>query len=137
MRRGWMRVLLLLLGLSLGVTPVLAQVLPGATVEERAITGAKEYIKKNNLKNPSLTMLMMSLFKNAMPTFAKQWEELTGVKMTLVESSSTDIPAKIMAEAGAQTGENANLNQLPYGVPAAAGPRGLLPLGGDACQGQR
>ena len=45
MRREWMQVLLLL-GLSLCATPVLAQVLPGATVEERAITGAKEYIKK-------------------------------------------------------------------------------------------
>src|SRR5262249_58366379 len=103
MRREWMLVLLLI-GLCLGVAPVLAQILPGATVEERAINGAKEYIKKNNLKNPSLTMLMVSLFKNAMPTFAKQWEELTGVKMTFVASSYTDIPAKIMAEAGAKTG---------------------------------
>ena len=136
MRRGWMRVLLLLLGLSLGVTLVLAQVLPGATVEERAITGAKEYIKKNNLKNPSLTMLLMSLFKNAMPTFAKQWEELTGVKMTLVESSSTDIPAKIMAEAGAQTGEYDIFNQFPYVVPDAAGAGVIMPMDEYAAKGQ-
>ena len=48
-----------------GATPVRADVLPGETVEERAVNGAKEYIKKNNLKNPSLTMLMMARFKNA------------------------------------------------------------------------
>ena len=36
-----------------------ADVLP-ETVEERAVNGAKEYIKNNNLKNPSLTMLMIS-----------------------------------------------------------------------------
>ena len=58
---------------------------PGTTVEERAINGAKEYIKKNNLKDPSLTMLMLARFKNALPTFTKQWAELTGVKMKFVE----------------------------------------------------
>src|SRR5205823_6421687 len=136
MRRTWLGMLLLLLGLSLGVPAVLAQVLPGATVEERAITGAKEYIKKNNLKNPSLTMLMIALFKNAMPTFAKQWEDLTGVKMTFVESSYTDIPAKIMAEAVAKTGEYDIFNQFPSVVPDAAGAGGIMPRDEYAAKGQ-
>ena len=58
---GWISMgVLLLLGLSLSSPPVLAQVLSGATVEQRAINGAKGYSKTNNLKNPSLTMLVMS-----------------------------------------------------------------------------
>jgi len=80
----------------------LADVLPGETVEERAVNGAKEYIKKNNLKNPSLTMLMIARFKNALPALTKQWEELTGVKMKFVEVSYVDSAAKIMAEAVAK-----------------------------------
>src|SRR5262245_39436219 len=135
MRREWMLVLLLI-GLCLGVAPVLAQVLPGATVEERAINGAKEYIKKNNLKNPSLTMLLMSLFRNAMPTFAKQWEELTGVKLTLVVSGNSDIPAKIMAEAVAKTGQYDIFNQFPYVVPDAAGAGVIMPMDEYAAKGQ-
>ena len=67
MRHVWLGVLLLLAGLRLGIPAVLADVLPGATVEERAVNGAREYIKQNNLKNPSQTMLMVSRFKNAMP----------------------------------------------------------------------
>lgn len=126
----------LLLGLSLGVPQVLAQVLPGATVEERAINGAKEYIKKNNLKNPSLTMLMISLFKNAMPTFAKQWEDLSGVKMTFVAHSSSDIPAKIMAEAVAKTREYDIFNQFPYVVPDAVSAEVIMPMDEYAARGQ-
>lgn len=137
MRRcSWTEVLLLLCGLSLGATPALAQVLPGATVEERAINGAKEYIKKNNLKNPVLTMLVMSLFKNAMPTFAKQWEELTGVKMTFVESASGAMPAKIMAEAAAKTGAYDIFNQFPYIVPDAAGAGVIRPMDEYAARGE-
>src|SRR5262249_52875703 len=93
-------------------------------------------IKLHNLKNPSLTMLMMSLFKNALPTFAKQWEELTGVKMKFVESASTDIPAKIMAEAVAKTGEYDIFNQFPYVVPDAAGAGVIIPIDENAARGQ-
>lgn len=136
MRPIWLEVLLVLLGLSLWMTPGQAQVLPGATVEERAINGAKEYIKKNTLKDPSLTMLMISLFKNAMPTFAKQWEELTGVKMKLVEARYMDIPAKIMAEGVAKSGEYDIFNQFPYVVPDAAGAGVIMPLDAYAASGQ-
>ena len=87
MRLVWLGALLVLVGLHLGATPVRADVLPGETVEERAVNGAKEYIKNNNLKNPSLTMLMMARFKNALPALTKQWEELTGVKMKFVEAT--------------------------------------------------
>ena len=136
MRRVWLGVLLLLAGLRLSIPAVLADVLPGATVEERAINGAREYVKQNNLKNPSLTMLMISRFKNSMPTFAKQWADLTGVKMRFVESVYSDIPAKIMAEAVAKTGEYDIFNQFPYVVPDAAGAGVLMPMDEYAAKGQ-
>ena len=105
-------------------------------MEERAVNGAKEYIKNNNLKNPSLTMLMMARFKNALPALTKQWEELTGVKMKFVEVHYTDSAAKIMAEAVAKTGAYDIFNQFPSVVPDAAGAGVILPLDEYAAKGQ-
>jgi multiple sugar transport system substrate-binding protein len=122
--------------LVLGVASALAQALPGATVEERAINGAREYLKKHNLKDPTLTMLMISLFKNSMPTYAKQWEELTGVKMNFIEYGYSDIPAKMMAEAVAKTGQYDIFNQFPYVVPDAAGAGVIMALDEYARRGQ-
>ena len=106
-------VLLSLVVLGLAVYPASAQTLPGTTVEERAINGAKEYLKKHNLANPTQTMLMISLFKNSMPAYAKQWEKLTGVKMQFIEYDYPDIPAKIMAEAVAKTGQYDIFKSIP------------------------
>lgn len=136
MRRVWLGLVLLCGVAMLSLPPGLAQVLPGATVEERAINGARDYVKKHNLKDTSLTMLMISLFKNAMPTFARQWEEQTGVKLKFIEYGYTDIPAKIMAEAVAKTGEYDIFNQFPYVVPDAAGAGVILPLDEYAAKGQ-
>jgi multiple sugar transport system substrate-binding protein len=136
MTRSRSMFLVVLLGLSLVALPTLAQVLPGATVEERAINGAKAYIKQHNLHNPELTMLLISLLKNAMPTYAKQWEELTGVKMNFIEYGYTDIPAKIMAEAVAKTGQYDIFNQFPYVVPDASGARVIIPLDEFAAKGK-
>src|SRR5262245_8890530 len=129
MRLVWLGALLLLVGLHLGVSPVLADVLPGETVEERAVNGAKEYIKKNNLKPPSLTMLMMARFKNALPALAKQWEELTGVKMKFVEVNYADSAAKIMAAAVPKTGAYDIFNKFPSVVGVAASGGVVLALG--------
>jgi multiple sugar transport system substrate-binding protein len=136
MRLVWLGAVLLLAGLCLGATPVLADVLPGETVEERAVNGAKEYIQNNNLKNPSLTMLMITRFKNALPALTKQWEELTGVKMKFVEANYADSAAKIMAEAVAKTGAYDIFNQFPSVVPDAAGAGVILPLDAYAAKGQ-
>jgi multiple sugar transport system substrate-binding protein len=136
MRLVWLGALLVLVGLHLGATPVRADVLPGETVEERAINGAKEYIKQNNLKNPSLTMLMLARFKNALPALTKQWEELTGVKMKFVEAPYTDSAVKILAEAVAKTGAYDIFNQFPSVVPDAAGAGVILPLDEYAARGQ-
>ena len=105
-------------------------------MEERAINGAREYIKKHNLKEPTLTMLIISLFKNSMPAYAKQWEDLTGMKMNFIEYGYTDIPAKIMAEAVAKTGQYDIFNQFPYVVPDAAGAGVIIALDEYAKRGQ-
>ena len=136
MRLVWLGAMLLLVALPLGATPVRADVLPGATVEERAINGAKEYMKKNNLKDPALTMLMLTRFKHALPTFTKQWEELTGVKIKFVEVSYAASTAKIMAESVAKTGAYDIFNQFPSVVPDAAGAGVILPLDDYAARGQ-
>lgn len=136
MRLVWLGALLLVVGLHFSATSVRADVLPGETVEERAVNGAKEYIKKNNLKNPAVTMLMLARFKNALPALTKQWEELTGVKIKFVEVTNADSAAKIMAEAVAKTGVYDIFNQFPSLVPDAAGAGVILPLDEYVAKGQ-
>jgi ABC-type glycerol-3-phosphate transport system substrate-binding protein len=128
--------LLIYLGLGLAVCPVLAQTLPGATVEKRAINGAREYVKKHNLTNPTQTMLMILLFKDSMPTYAEQWEKLTDVKLQFIEYGYTNIPVKIMAEAAGKTGQYDIFNQFPYVIPDAAGAGVLMPLDAYAEKGK-
>ena len=81
----------------------LGQVYPGATVEERCVNAAKDYIKKHNLKNPELNALQISLFRSSHPTWDAQWEKLTGCKIKSVVYGYTEIPSKIMAEDVAKT----------------------------------
>ena len=121
---------LILLGITVFVasTVIAAMVHPGKTVEERAINGAKAYVKKHNLKNPTQTMLLSSLYKNAMPKYVQQWEKLTGVKIKTLPFGYTDIPAKIMAEAVAKTGKYDIFNDFPYSMPDAGGAGVFQPL---------
>ncbi|MBW2209157.1 MAG: hypothetical protein JRG79_19825, partial [Deltaproteobacteria bacterium] len=65
-------IVLILTGCMGLVGSAFADMLPGATVEERCINGAKAYIKKKGLKNPTLTVLQNALFKNAQPKYDKQ-----------------------------------------------------------------
>ena len=113
---------------GIAASGALAKVLPGATVEERAINGAKEYIKKHKLKEPTLTVMQNALFKNAQPKYDKQWEALTGVKIKAIPYGYTDIPSKIMAEAVAKTGQWDIFNHFPYSVPDAVGAGVMEPL---------
>jgi multiple sugar transport system substrate-binding protein len=109
---------------------------PGKTVEERAINGAKAYVKKHNLKNPTQTMLLISLFKNSQPKYLRQWEKLTGVKIKTIQYGYTDIPAKIMAEAVAKTGNYDVINHFPYVIPDAVGAGTLQPLDAYMAKGK-
>ena len=67
--------------LSLGVAFAGAAAGQEDPVAARAVEGARAYIEANNLENPKLNMLLNSLFRNAMPDFAAEWKELTGVEI--------------------------------------------------------
>src|SRR6185369_5289948 len=112
--------LAILLVLGLGAQ-AWAQVVPGATVEERAINGAKAYLQKHNLKDVEQTILLSSLYNNSFPDFSERWTKLTGIKIKIVPLGYTDIPAKIMAEAVAKTGQFDMFNDFPYTAPDAVG----------------
>lgn len=115
--------------LVLGVSSLArAQAVPGATVEERAINGAKAYLQKHSLKNVEQTILLSSLYNNSFPDFSERWEKLTGIKIKIVPLGYTDIPAKVMAEAVAKTGEFDMFNDFPYTAPDAVGAGVILPL---------
>lgn len=128
MMRKSLLIILVLTGCMIFAASTFAELLPGATVEERCINGAKAYIKKHNLKDPTLTVLQNALFKNAQPKYDKQWTELTGVKIKSIPYGYTDIPSKIMAEAVAKTGSWDVFNHFPYSVPNAVGGGVMQPL---------
>ncbi|MCC7346297.1 MAG: extracellular solute-binding protein [Variibacter sp.] len=128
MKKGLMAVSVIALSLALGLSAAQAQTLPGATVSERAVAGAKQYIKDKNLKDPKITILLNSLFKNAQPRYNEEWEKLTGVKIESIPLGYTDIPAKVMAEAVAKTGVYDIFNDFPYTIPDAVGAGVLAPL---------
>ncbi len=113
---------------SLSVAVAVAQTVPGATVDERAVNGAKEYLKQKKLQNPKITILLNSLYQNALPAYNDRWEKLTGVKIETVPLGYTDIPAKVMAEAVAKTGTFDIFNDFPYLIPDGSGSGTLHPL---------
>ena len=119
------RALSAVLGLALvGGAPAFAQ----DPVAERAVDGAKDYIKAKNLKDPKLTILLSSLYNNSFPDFTKKWEELTGVKFEIVPLGYTDIPAKVMQEGVSKTGVYDIFNDFPYTMPDAVGAKVIVPL---------
>ncbi|MBX6426589.1 MAG: extracellular solute-binding protein [Variibacter sp.] len=97
-------------------------------VADRAVEGAKAYVKAKNLAEPKLTILLSSLYNNSFPDFARKWEELTGVKMEIVPLGYTDIPAKIMQEGVSKTGVYDLFNDFPYTMPDAVGAKVIRPL---------
>ncbi len=113
-----------------------AQTIEGATPAERAVNGAKEYVKKNNLQNPQQKMLLNSLFRNAMPEFTAKWKELTGVEIVSEPLGYTDIPSKVMGEAVAKTGAFDIFNDFPYTQPDAAGAGVIKALDEYAAKGK-
>jgi multiple sugar transport system substrate-binding protein len=97
-------------------------------VAQRAIDGARAYIKANNLQNPKLDVLLNSLYRNSFPDFAAEWKELTGVELVSEPLGYTDIPSKVMGEAVAKTGAFDIFNDFPYTQPDAASAGVLHPL---------
>ncbi len=103
---------------------------PGKTVEERAVNGAKAYLKKIGAEKLELNMMLTSLFAKAQPKYLQEWEKLTGIKIKTagMEFGYTDIPAKIMAEAVAKTGQYDLFNHQMYMVPDAVESGVVIPL---------
>ncbi|MEK9661791.1 MAG: extracellular solute-binding protein, partial [Alphaproteobacteria bacterium] len=97
-------------------------------VAQRAIEGAKAYVKANNMTDPKISMLLNSLYRNSLPDFAARWKELTGVEITTEPLGYTDIPAKVMGECVAKTGAFDIFNDFPYTQPDAASCGVLRPL---------
>lgn len=104
------------------------QVYPGATVADRCVNAAKDYIKKHNLKNPQLNVLQISLFRHSHPKWDAMWEKLTGIKINPTVYGYTDIPSKIMAEAVAKTGQWDVFMHFTEMIPDAAGSGVIMPL---------
>ncbi len=115
--------------LAVGVTAAAgsasAQVDP---VAQRAIDGAKAYVKANNMTDPKISMLLNSLYRNSLPDFAARWKALTGVEITTEPLGYTDIPSKVMGECVAKTGAFDIFNDFPYTQPDAASCGVLHPL---------
>lgn len=97
-------------------------------VAQRAIDGARAYVKEHNLENPKLDMLLNSLYRNSMPDFAARWKELTGIEIVSEPLGYTDIPSKVMGECVAKTGAFDIFNDFPYTQPDAASCGVLQPL---------
>ena len=112
------------------VATVEAGTIAGNTVEERAVNGAKAYLKKIGVQKLELNMMLTSLFAKAQPKYLEEWERLTGIKIKTagMEFGYTDIPAKIMAEAVAKTGQYDLFNHQMYMVPDAAESGVVAPL---------
>jgi multiple sugar transport system substrate-binding protein len=127
----WALVLALL---TVGVAS--AQPVPGNTVEERAVNGAKAYLKKIGVDKLEQTMMMVSLFAKAQPKYLEEWEKLTGIKVKTIEYGYTEIPAKIMADAVAKTGQYDIYNHQMYMLPDAVEAGAVLALDDFAARGK-
>jgi len=105
-------------------------------VADRAVNLAKAYMKAHKIDKIEQSMLLNSLFRNAMADFTDRWEKLTNVKIVSSPLGYTDIPSKIMAEAVAKTGSFDIFNDFPYTMPDAVGAGVILDLDKFAAKGK-
>jgi multiple sugar transport system substrate-binding protein len=128
--------ILVLVLLVAGIGVVQAEPVAGATPEERAVNGAKAYLKKIGVERLEQTMMMVSLFAKAQPKYLEEWEKLTGIKIKTIEYGYTEIPAKIMADAVAKTGQYDIYNHQMYMLPDAVEAGAIIPLDEFAARGK-
>src|SRR2546427_7496352 len=81
-----------------------AQAVPGATADERAINGAKAYMKSKNLTSLKLNMMMPSIFTAGSTGEMANFEKATGIGVNYFEVGILQIQAKAMSEAVAKSG---------------------------------
>src|SRR3989449_417328 len=104
--RSASRTILTVLVAILVLSPVVAaaQAVPGATADERAINGAKAYMKSKNLTSLKLNMMMPSIFTAGSTGEMANFEKATGIGVNYFEVGILQIQAKAMSEAVAKSG---------------------------------
>src|SRR5262249_635435 len=81
-----------------------AQAVSGATADERAINGAKAYMKSKGLTSLKLNMMMPSIFTAGSTGEMANFEKETGIGVNYFEVGILQIQAKAMSEAVAKSG---------------------------------
>src|SRR5438552_8484295 len=104
--RSASRTILTVLVAILVLSPVVAaaQAVPGATADERAINGAKAYMKSKNLTSLKLNMMMPSIFTAGSTGEMANFEKATGIGVNYSEVGILQVQAKAMSEAVAKSG---------------------------------
>src|SRR2546427_357425 len=94
--RSASRTILTVLVAILVLSPVVAaaQAVPGATADERAINGAKAYMKSKNLTSLKLNMMMPSIFTAGSTGEMANFEKATGIGVNYFEVGILQIQAK-------------------------------------------
>jgi multiple sugar transport system substrate-binding protein len=90
--------------LLLWTGPLAAQMPAGKTADERAVEGAKAYMKAKNLTALKLNMLMPSIFTAGSVVEMSTFEKLTGIGVNYSEVGILQVQAKAMSEAVARSG---------------------------------
>jgi len=90
--------------LLLSPVPTAAQAVTGATADERAVNGAKVYLKSKGLTSLKLNMLMPSIFTAGSLEEMGNFEKLTGIGVNYSEVGILQVQAKAMSEAVAKSG---------------------------------
>jgi multiple sugar transport system substrate-binding protein len=85
-------------------TVALAQSAPGATADERALNGARAYMKAKGLTALKLNMMMPSIFAAGSTVEMANFEKETGIAVNAFEVGILQIQAKAMSEAVAKSG---------------------------------
>src|SRR5215813_3928078 len=104
--RSASRTVLVLFVTMLVLWPVVAaaQAVSGATADERAINGAKAYMKSKGLTSLKLNMMMPSIFTAGSTGEMANFEKETGIGVNYFEVGILQIQAKAMSEAVAKSG---------------------------------
>jgi multiple sugar transport system substrate-binding protein len=124
------------IALALGASLAAVAVRAADPVADRAVDLAKAYMKAHKIDKLEQTMLLNSLFRNAIVDFTDRWEKLTNIKIVSSPLGYTDIPSKIMAEAVAKTGSFDIFNDFPYTMPDAVGAGVIMDLDKFAAKGK-
>ncbi len=94
----------LTLALCVSALTAAAQDVPGKTADERAINGAKAYMKAKGLAALKLNMMMPSIFTAGSTGEMTNFEKETGIGVNYFEVGVLQIQAKAMSEAVAKSG---------------------------------